>query len=298
MTHTLPPALSDSCLSGHIAALWVFPIKSCAGIACTQAVVHAHGLAWDRHWMVMTADGQFLSQREAPHMARIVPQIDEAQGVLRVDAAGQPTLELPLAAPSAPATVPAEVWGDACAVWDMGDAAAHWFTQAVGQACRLVRANPAQPRLTSGKWTHGARAPVLLSDGYPLLITTEAAVDDLNTRLQAQGHAAVDGLRFRANIVLGGFGPHDEDFSELLWVHSADGAVALHPCKPCARCPIPNIDPATGHSSPEVSAALQGYRADARVGGAITFGMNAVVRQGAGTLVRVGDAVGATLAWA
>jgi len=71
--------------------------------------------------------------------------------------------------------------------------------------------------------------------------------------------------------------------------------VHLQPVKPCARCPIPNIDPATAHSSPAVTDALQAYRQDARVGGAITFGMNAIVRQGAGQVLRVGQRVAADL---
>ena len=79
-----------------------------------------------------------------------------------------------------------------------------------------------------------------------------------------------------------------------LRIATADGpTVLLRPVKPCARCPIPNVDPATGETSPEVLAALSAYRADPRLDGALSFGMNCVIVQGAGATLRVGDAVAA-----
>ena len=79
----------------------------------------------------------------------------------------------------------------------------------------------------------------------------------------------------------------------MLHITTVDGGVQLQPVKPCARCPIPDIDPATAESSPEVGNTLRSYRQDARVNGAITFGMNAIVRQGVGQVLRVGQPIGA-----
>ena len=87
--------------------------------------------------------------------------------------------------------------------------------------------------------------------------------------------------------------PHDEDRLDVLHIATEQGAVQLKPVKPCPRCPIPNIDPATAASSPEVGDMLQRYRQDARVNGAVTFGMNAIVLQGVDHLLKVGQAVGA-----
>ena len=70
---------------------------------------------------------------------------------------------------------------------------------------------------------------------------------------------------------------------------------ALRMCKPCARCPIPDIDPATAESSPAVSDTLQAYRSNPVVDGAVTFGMNAIVLAGDGETLRVGQA--ATADW-
>jgi len=99
-------------------------------------------------------------------------------------------------------------------------------------------------------------------------------------------------------VVLSGLLPHDEDHLGPLEVWAEGAAIAgLQLVKPCARCPIPNIDPATAQSHPGVGDALQAYRQDARVNGAITFGMNAIVTHGVGAVLRVGQAVQAGYAF-
>ena len=289
-------AIDQADVTGTIGALWIFPIKSCAGIAVQQARLLPTGLEWDRAWMVVDPQGVFLTQRDLPRMALVRPSLDIAAGVLRVNFPGQEELEVPLALPlvaSAP-QLSVQVWSSHVQAWDVGDAAAQWFSRALQRECRLVRFDPAQQRLSSTKWTGGIQAPNQFADAYPLLVTTSAAFVALNDRLQAQGHAVVDGVRFRANIVLDGLAEHEEDFMETVWVAAAE-PVTLRLCKPCARCPIPNIDPITAQISPEVGAALAQYRQDARLDGAITFGMNAVVAKGAGQVLQVGQCVGGLL---
>ena len=65
--------------------------------------------------------------------------------------------------------------------------------------------------------------------------------------------------------------------------------IRLRMVKPCPRCPIPNIDPGTAHSTPHVIDCLGTYRQDARVNGAVSFGMNAIILAGLGTTLRVGQ---------
>jgi uncharacterized protein len=104
------------------------------------------------------------------------------------------------------------------------------------------------------------------------------------------GQGAVGIERFRPNIVLAGLEAQDEDRLDLIRI-AADQEVQLRPVKPCARCPIPDIDPATAEVSAHVSATLQTYRANQLVNGAVTFGMNAVVLSGVDQVLRVGQAV-------
>lgn len=282
---------TDSDLSGTIARLFVYPVKSCAGIEVQEALLTETGLDLDRAWMVVDADGRFLTQRALPRMALVRPQLKSDEMVLR--APGMLALHVALDAVEAPATV--TVWRDTLPAWDMGAVAAQWFTDFLGQPCRLVRFDPEHRRLSSLEWTGGIEVPNQFADGFPLLVASEASMDELNARLQAAGHAPVGIERFRPNVVLGGVDAHDEDRVDLLRVDDAAGEVHLQPVKPCARCPIPDIDPATAERSASVGATLRTYRQDKRLDGAITFGMNAIVRQGAGQVLRVGQRVAADL---
>lgn len=284
-------------VTGTIGALWVFPVKSCAGVSVQSAQLLPTGLKWDRAWMVVDPEGVFITQREVPQMALIQPWIDEQAGTLQLQYPGAPGLTVPLAVPGASdaSQMRVQVWDSHVNAWDTGEAAATWFGQVLGRACRLVRFDGAQQRLSGSRWTGGIEGATQFADGYPLLVTTSSAFDGLNDKLQAQGHERVDGLRFRANIVLDGLAEHEEDFIETLWVHAEAAPVAIRLGKPCARCPIPNIDPRTAQSSPEVGDTIAQYRQDARMDGAITFGMNAVVAEGAGQVLRVGQPVGGQL---
>ena len=283
---------SESDLSGTIARLFVYPVKSCAGIEVQQALLTETGLDLDRAWMVVDAQGMFLTQRSLPRMALIRPQLKSDEMVLR--APGMLALHVAIDAVEGPATV--TVWRDTVPAWDMGPVAAQWFSDFLGQPCRLVRFDPEHRRLSSLEWTDGVEVPNQFADGFPLLVTSEASLQDLNARLAAEGHPAVGMERFRPNVVLAGVDAHDEDRVDMIHVEG-DGTTDIHlqPVKPCARCPIPDIDPATAESHPSVSDTLRTYRQDKRLDGAITFGMNAIVRSGAEQWLRVGQRMAADL---
>ena len=284
---SLLPAAFD--ITSTIAQRCVYPVKSCAGVAVQEAILTDAGLEFDRAWMVVDADGLFVSQRELPRMALVRPQLKQYEMVLR--APGMLALHIALDTVEEPVTV--QVWQDTVQAYDMGAVAAQWFTDFLGRPLRLVRFDPDFRRLSSLDWTGGIEAPNQFADGFPVLVTSVASVDALNTRLAAAGHAAVGVERFRPNLVLAAIEAHDEDRVDMFHITTAEGVVQLQPVKPCTRCPIPDIDPATAQSSPEVGDTLRSYRQDARVNGAITFGMNAIVREGAEQVLRVGQTVGA-----
>jgi uncharacterized protein YcbX len=175
----------------------------------------------------------------------------------------------------------------------MGDIAAQWFSDFLGRKLRLVRFDPDHRRPSSPRWTRGVEALNQFSDAFPLLVTSSASLELLNEKLRASGHAAVGMERFRPNIVLGGVEAHDEDRLAQIDVATDEGAVQLRPVKPCARCPIPNIDPASAEIDTSVTDTLQGYRSNGPVEGGITFGMNAIIVQGLDRTLRVGQAVAA-----
>ncbi|MBX3627558.1 MAG: MOSC N-terminal beta barrel domain-containing protein [Rhizobacter sp.] len=268
-----------------ISALYLHPIKSCAGIAVREALLIETGLEFDRAWMVVDAQGRFLTQRELPRMALIVPTLKHTELVLR--APGMLALHLALDAVEAPTRV--TVWKDEVAAYDMGDLAAQWFSDFLGQKCRLARFDPEQKRLSNKRWTGDIDAENAFSDGYPVLVTSDASLADLNERLAKRGAAPVGMNRFRPNLVLSGLDAYGEDHLDEIRFDTPEGEVVLKLVKPCSRCTIPSVDPASGEQGHEPSDTLATYRADARLDGAITFAMNAVIVKGIECGLRVGQ---------
>ncbi len=272
-----------------LSALTLYPIKSCAGIALTQAEVTQYGLAYggvrDREWMAVDPEGNLLTQREHPAMALIVPRI--VGDMLELRAPQLPVLRLPIDSASLAhaATMDVRVWDDVVPAWDCGFDAAEWFSRAVGTPCRLARFHAQGRRLASNKWTGAREVPTLFSDGFPMLVISEASLADLNHRLAAQGRAALPMNRFRPNLVIDGIEAYEEDYAATIRL----GAACLQPVKPCARCPMPSIDQETGRFGPDPLDILQTYRANPLVDGGLTFGMNAILIEGEHTLVRVGQ---------
>jgi len=289
-------------VSTVISRLFVYPVKSCAGIEIQEALLTETGFDLDRAWMVVDEAGEFVSQREVPRMALVRPEFKRGDLVLRAPG----MLALHLRIDSVEQAVRVRVWDDEVNAYDMGDIAAQWFTDflslteqglpgANAPKFRIVRFDPEHQRHSSTKWTFGAQALNQFSDGFPLLVLGQASLDALNGRLKAAGHGAVGIERFRPNIVLSGIAEHDEDRLGDMSIATDSGTVVLKPVKPCPRCPIPNIDPATAQSSPVVSDTLQTYRQNALLDGAVTFGMNAIILQGAEQVLRVGQPLSAEI---
>ncbi len=302
-TQTTPDAPdTPSDIEASIARLFIYPVKSCAGIEMTEVLLFDTGLDYDRAWMVVDAEGVFISQREQQRLALVTPQFRRGEMILR--APGMLALHVNIDAVEAATMV--QVWDDTVPAFDMGPIASQWFTDflslteaglpaANAPKFRLVRFDPEHNRLASKKWTQGVEAAYQFADGFPVLVTSAASMETLNGKLGAAGHAAVGVERFRPNIVLAGVQAHDEDRLQTYRIAATDengsAEVVLTPCKPCARCTIPNVDPATGVPSPEVNDTLQTYRANAQMDGAITFGMNAIIEKGVGATLRVGQKV-------
>lgn len=250
-----------------IDSLFVYPVKSCAGIELKRARVTSRGLQYDREWMVVTPRGRFLTQREVPSLALVQTALrDDA---LQLTAPGLPRLSVPLTRKLRAEPAEVTVWSDTVLATDEGDAAASWFGEHLGRDVRLVRFDPSRQRPTDPEWSQGLPGFAAFADGYPLLVVSRASLDDLNSRLPAP--LPMD--RFRPNAVLAGCAPYAEDSIASL----AADAVKLRLVKPCLRCSIPTVDQATGQSQgDEPLRTLKSYRWDADMRG-VKFGQNAIV---------------------
>ena len=267
-----------------VAGLHVYPIKSCAGIELIEALLIETGIEFDRAWMLVDPAGAFVTQRELPRMVLVRPTLKTFEMVLRAPG----MLALHVALDRVEASVRVRVWDDDVAAFDMGDLCAQWFSDFLGRPLRLVRFDPEQKRLSDHRWTGALDAENAFADGFPILVASTAGLAELNRRLVAQGQDAVTMARFRPNLVLDGLDAHGEDALDEIVFATDDGPVHLKLVKPCARCPIPDVDPATGEPGHAVGDILATYRADARMNGALTFGMNAVIVDGVERVLRAG----------
>lgn len=268
-----------------IAALNVYPVKACRGIALERAAVTVRGLATgtagDREWMVVDANGRFVSQREQPRLA-LVGVASDARG-LALSAPAMPTLEV--AEPDA-ARAPRRnvvVWQSTVAAIDAGDRAAQWLCAYLEMPARLVRFAPEHVRACNPQFVGASGAHTAFADGYPALVIGEASLDDLNARLVANGHRALPMNRFRPNVVIAGLEPFDEDHIDTIAI---DG-VTLKLVKPCVRCRVTTTDQQSAAVGDEPLMTLATYRMDERYDG-VTFGMNAIVVAGDSRTLEVG----------
>jgi uncharacterized protein YcbX len=265
-----------------IRGLYVYPVKSCRGIARDSAVVTERGLWRDREWMIVEASvepARFVTQRDVPRLALIETALTDDALVLR----GHQTGELRIGFETPGRSCQAQVWGDIVASIDQGDTAAEWLSEFVGLDVRLVRFDQREKRPCNPQFVGDSGAHTQFADGYPLLIIGEQSLEDLNRRLTESDRDPLPMNRFRPNIVIDGLESYDEDHvGELTF-----GDVSVRLVKPCTRCQITTTDQLTAAVGVEPLRTLASYRNNPRLGG-VTFGINAIVVRGAGKTLSVG----------
>jgi uncharacterized protein YcbX len=272
----------------RVAALHVYPVKSCRGLDVPSAVVEPWGLAGDRRWMVVDGNGRFLSQRKEPRLALIrgAPGVADAVargeapagGGLRLCAPDLPPLSV--AAPVSGPRVRARVWRDDLVVRLAGPEAEEWLSAYLGRPARLVWLDDPRQRPVASSYAR-AGEPVNLADGFPMLLTSAASLEHLNGRLDEP----LPMNRFRPNLVVSGSAPWAED----AWRRLRIGDVVLRVAKPCGRCVVTTTDQETLERGPEPLRALAAYR---NLGGQLVFGQN-LVPETTGT-IPMGDPVEVT----
>ncbi|CAG0978059.1 putative protein YcbX [Myxococcaceae bacterium] len=247
----------------RVASLHLYPVKSCRGLSPARWRLGPFGLEHDRSFMVVDETGRFLTQREHPALAQVETRIEADALVLA--APGEKALEIPLAPPVSAPRVEIVVWKHSGPALDRGEEAAAVFSRLLGIACRLVSL-PADHGRRVDPARFAGEAHTSFTDGYPILVLSEASVADLNRRLAAP--VPID--RFRPGIVVAGCEPFAEDG----WKRIRVGEVEIEIVKPCSRCAITTTDQRTGtRDGKEPLRTLARYR---QRDGQVWFAQNAV----------------------
>lgn len=264
-------------MNARLAAISIYPVKSCAGNDLASAQVEPRGLTNDRRWMLVDANGRFLTGRQQPKLV-LVRATPLGANRLRLEAPGMATIEIAPAA--ATSRIAATVWDSAVSAADAGPEAARWFSDYLGRPVRLVHADAAMQRALDPAYGLPGDE-VSFADGYPLLLLSRAAADELSMRAGRE----LGWRRFRPNLLVDGVPAHAEDS----WRRVRIGDVEFDVVKPCVRCVFTTIDPDSGvaEADGQPLTALKAYRRGAK---GITFGQNLIAR--ANGTIRVGEPVG------
>lgn len=257
-----------------LSQLYVYPVKSLAGIRVTEWPVDKNGLQFDRKWMLIDAEHQFLSQRRLPKMALIKTRIE--QDTLILSAPSQDDLRLPLW-PESGADIDVVIWHDRCTAKTVSAQADEWLSNVLQTECRLVY-HPEERRRTVDQAYAEPEDQTAFSDGFPFLILSEASLNALNQHLEAP----VGIQRFRPNLVIAGCEAYAEDSWRLIKINDIEFRLP----KPCSRCAVPGIDPETAIRQKEPLNTLSRLR---HWNNKVYFGQNALHDQNG--ILRVQDSV-------
>lgn len=254
----------------------VYPLKGAGGVDLDATGLDSFGIPGDRRWMVAKPDGQFLSQRTHPRLAlvRTFPAAAGAASIAVPESTGSSCPSFRAEAPGSGSTAltPSDEgeWlrvrvhkdrFDALVGFDEGD---RWFSDFLGEPCRLVFLPEEIVRPVDPAWAPGHR--VGLADGYPLHLTTEESLAALNRRLRRPTTM----LHYRPNLVVSGGAAWEEDEWRVVEV----GGTRVEVVKPCARCTVVTVDPESGSQGKEPLQAMKDFR---EWKGKVYFGQNAVV---------------------
>ncbi len=254
----------------------IFPIKSLGGIALEEVVMTDRGLAYDRRWMLVDPEGNFITQRSFPEMALFQTKLSQNGITISAPYPALPDITLSFDGYSQK-SMSVQIWGKHCEATICGDNYDAWFTQALGQPCHLVyMPEPSQIPVDPDFAKNGELTS--FSDGYPTLIIGAASLQDLNSKLEQP----VKMDRFRPNLVFSG----GSAFCEDNWKHFQIGSLEFFGVKLCSRCVMTTIDQQTSKGGKEPLKTLATYR---KQGNKVMFGQN-LLHRGMGTL-KIGDEI-------
>ena len=251
----------------QLSGIYFYPAKSLAGCSARDIEVDRFGLCGDRRWLVTNPAGRFLTQREHPRMAliRATPGRDSLELSARED-----LIVVPVPGSGSRERL-VQVWEDHARARDAGDEPARWLSEQLNTPCRLFYMPEDSVRLVDGLYAQTGET-VSFADGFPILLVSQASLDDLNSKLTTP----VPMNRFRPNLVINGSAP----FAEDTWQRIRIGDMTFDVTKPCSRCVMPSIVQETAERDPDINRVLAGYR---RFDGQIYFGQN-LLYQGGGRL--------------
>lgn len=268
-----------------VSGLFIYPVKSCRGLALATAEIDHLGFVGDRRFLVVDETGKFLTQRTHARMARIATALDAERLTLSAEGAGAVAVAR-ASDPAAPLRS-VSIWKHSdLQAEDCGSAVAAWLSDFLGLRCALVRIGPAFRRDVLKKAGRAGDC-FNFADGSPVLVIGEASLAQLNDRILENAGEPVPMNRFRPNVVVSGAAP----FAEDEWPRLRSGDAVLRAAGKSIRCIMTTADQLTGARGKEPLRTLATFRRDETDPTAVCFGAN-FINESKRAALRVGDEVG------
>lgn len=255
-----------------VESLHIYPIKGMGGINVTRVNAFEKGFQYDRRWMLIDVNGNFITQRTDKRLALFRCKLRDNLEV----SFNEDSIAIDLNN-STHRKILCTVWDSQVFAFEVSDEASHWFSERLGLDCKLVKMVYEYDRIK--KLIKGPeQTTVSFADGYPYLIVGSASLDKVNTEIGDE----IAKSRFRANIIVETDIPHMEDE----WNEISIGGARMQVIKACARCNVINIDQESAILGKEPLKSLTRYR---KVGNKVNFGANTICLSDG--VIALGDSV-------
>ncbi len=250
-----------------IDTITIYPVKSAKGTSLGDTAVLPYGLQYDRNWALFDADGKVITARQFPQILRMSTLLEKEHLIIYKD--GKAVLQLPIRAGNKAEGL--EVFKEKALGYNMGEAAHLFFSSFLQTNCYLMFMGHQFARNVAPKYGGQLTDVVGYADECPLLLISQASLEDLNSRLETP----VTMQHFRPNLTVAHCEPYEEDTWKKIRIGSSEFEVSQQ----CKRCVFTTIDPNTQEKSPdqEPLRTLASYRKHPR--GGTAFGVHLIPRK-------------------
>ena len=247
----------------QVSQLYIYPIKSLGGILVNSVNITDRGFEYDRRWMLIDENNNFLTQREFGVMALLQVQIEENGLKVFHKEKENDFIIVPFISQKNE-RVETNIWGVPCKPLLVSDEVDNWFSKALNKNCRLVYMDDDTQVAIDERYNVDDKL-TSFSDGYPILMISEASLADLNSRIREE----LPMSRFRPNLILNDTNAFEEDSMKEFVINN----IIFYGVKPSARCVMTTIDQSTAEKGKEPLKTLATYRSK---NNKIYFGENVI----------------------
>lgn len=239
-----------------ISELWVYPVKSLAGIRLPKAEITAEGLSYDRRWMLIDDKGNFISQRKVPSMGLISTEFTDSLPSDSITLKASSGDSCSISPSQCKQRLTVTVWKTPCdallAPKNINDWLCHHIQYK--SPLRLVYFDPCFRRPLNP--TRFGPNTTAFADAAPILLTNNASLHALNSKLSVGEQSNSNNLparnpstqlemqRFRPNIVIEGASAFEEHQFNSALTNNIKIKLVDH----CQRCSIITLNPQTAKS--------------------------------------------------